>query len=298
MEQLAIILIDGLVYASWLFLISAGLTLIYGVLRILNLAHGSLYAMGAYAAASAVLFYFDRGLWPPGSYVALLGAALIIGIVAGPLIERGLLRWIYGRDPVYQLLATYALFLILEDGMKLVWGVNPYYAYKPYGLLGTVQLAGIPYPGYSLLLIGVALLASGGLYLFLHRTRVGRLVVAIIHDPEISVALGANVPRLFLLTFTLGAILAALGGAFTAPMISVVPGLSVEVIVLAFAVVVIGGLGSLEGSAIGALLVGVVRSLMVHRIPELELFAIYLVMALVLLFRPQGLFAIEEVRRV
>jgi len=298
METALIILTDGLVYASWLFLISAGLTLIYGVLRILNLAHGSLYALGAYAAASVVLVYFDRGLWPLGSYLALLGAALVVGAVAGPLIERGLLRWIYGRDPVYQLLATYALFLILEDLMKLVWGVNPYYAYKPYGLLGIVQLGGIPYPGYSFLLLGVALLAGGLLYFFIRGTRIGRLVVAMIHDPEISAAMGVNVPRVSLLTFTLGAVLAALGGAFTAPMISVVPGLSVEVIVLAFAVVVIGGLGSLEGSAPGALLVGLVRSLMVHRIPALELFAIYLVMAMVLLLRPHGLFGMEEVRRV
>jgi len=298
METLVIILIDGLVYASWLFLIAVGLTLIYGVLRILNLAHGSLYALGAYAAASLVIRYFDRGLWPPGSYFLMLGAAVAVGLLAGPFIERGLLRRIYNRDPVYQLLATYSLFLILEDFIKLVWGVNPYFAYKPAWLLGQVRLGGIPYPAYSVLLIGVALLAGGGLWFFIRRTRTGRLVVAMIYDPEISMALGVNVPRLSLLTFTLGAILAALGGAFTAPTLSVAPGISVEVIVLAFAVVVIGGLGSPEGSAIGALLVGLVRALMVHQRPELELFAIYLVMALVLLIRPQGLFAREEVRRV
>jgi len=298
MDALAIILFDGLVYASWLFLIAVGLTLIYGVLRILNLAHGSLYALGAYAAASLVIRYFDRGLWPPGSYGVMLGAAVAVGVLAGPLIERGLLRWIYGRDPVYQLLATYAVFLILEDLIKLVWGVNPYFAYKPAWWLGSLRVGGIPYPAYSVLLIGVALMAGGGLWFFIRRTRTGRLVQAMIHDPEISAALGVNVPRLSALAFTLGAVLAALGGAFTAPTLSVAPGISVEVIVLAFAVVVIGGLGSLEGSAVGALLVGLVRAFMVHQRPELELFAIYLVMALVLLARPQGLFAREEVRRI
>lgn len=298
METLWIILMDGLVYASWLFLLSAGLTLIYGVLRILNLAHGSLYALGAYAAASLVILYFDRGLWPAASYLVMLGAALAVGIVMGPLIERGLLRWIYDREPVIQLLATYSLFLILEDLIKLIWGVNPYFAYRPAWLLGQVRIGGIPYPAYSLLLIGMALLAGGFIAWFLRGTRTGRLVVAMIHDPEVCTALGVNVPCLFPITFTMGTILAALGGAFTAPMLSVVPGISAEVIVLAFAVVVIGGLGSLEGSAVGALLVGLVRSIMVHQRPELELFTVYLVMALVLLLRPQGLFAREEVRRV
>ncbi|MFN3930076.1 MAG: branched-chain amino acid ABC transporter permease, partial [Thermoflexus sp.] len=239
-----------------------------------------------------------RGFWPAGSYLLMLGAALAVGTVTGPLIERGLLRWIYDREPVIQLLATYSLFLILEDLIKLIWGVNPYFAYRPAWLLGQVWIGGIPYPAYSLLLLGVALLAGGFIAWFLRGTRTGRLVVAMIHDPEICTALGVNVPRLFPITFTMGAILAALGGAFTAPMLSVVPGISVEVIVLAFAVVVIGGLGSLEGSAVGALLVGLVRSIMVHQRPELELFTVYLVMALVLLLRPQGLFAREEVRRV
>lgn len=298
MDTLIIIVVDGLVFASWLFLISVGLTLIYGVLRILNIAHGSLYALGAYAGASLVIAYFNQGLWPLGSYVVLLFAALLVGLIVGPLIERGLLRWMYGRDEVLQLLVTYALFLILEDIVKLVWGVNPYYAYKPYGLLGRVRLGGIVYPGYSFLLLGVAILAGVLLWLFVNRTHFGRLMVAVIYDPEISTAMGINVPRIFVVAFTVGAMLAALGGAFTAPMISVVPGIAVEVIVLAFAVVVIGGLGSLEGAALGALIVGLVRAAAVHLIPEIELFTIYAVMAVVLLVRPYGLFAREEARRI
>jgi branched-chain amino acid transport system permease protein len=298
MNTVIIIAVDGVVYASWLFLCSVGLTLIYGVLRILNIAHGSLYALGAYAGASLVIAYQKQGLWPEGSYLILLIAALAMGLIVGPLIERGLLRWMYGRDQVFQLLVTYALFLILEDATKLIWGVDPYYAYKPYGMLGQVSLGGIVYAWYSFLLVAVAILAGGLLWLFMNRTHFGRLVVAVIYDPEISTAIGVNVPRVYVVAFTLGAVLATLGGAFTAPMIAVVPGISVEVIVLAFAVVVIGGLGSMEGAALGALIVGLVRAAAVHLVPALELFTIYLVMALVLLVRPHGLFAQEEVRRI
>jgi branched-chain amino acid transport system permease protein len=298
MNTLIVIVVDGVVFASWLFLISVGLTLIYGVLGILNIAHGSLYALGAYAGASLVIAYFQQG-WPPlASYLVLLGAALLVGVVAGPLIEGGLLRRMYGRDPVLQLLVTYALFLILEDLVKLVWGVDPYYAYKPLGLLGQVRLGGIVYSGYSFLLLAVAVVSGAGLWLFVTRTHFGRLMIAVIFDPEISRAMGINVSRVFMVAFTLGAFLAALGGAFTAPMISVVPGISVEVIVLAFAVVVIGGLGSLDGAALGALMVGIVRAAAVHLVPVLELFTIYLVMAMVLVVRPYGLFARREVRRI
>lgn len=298
MSQLLIIAADGLVYASWLFLVAVGLSLIYGVLRILNIAHGSLFALGAYGGASLVVAYSAAGLWPPGALIALVVAAAAAGVVAGPLLERGALRWTYGREPVIQLLVTFSVFLILEDAIKLMWGVSPYYAYQPYQLLGQVRLGGIDYPAYSFLLIGVALLTGLALWWFVRRTRFGRVVVAVIHDPEISVALGVNLTRVYVSTFTLGAALAALGGAFTAPMVSVVPGIGVEVIVLAFAVVVVGGLGSLEGAAVGALLIGLVRAAAVHLAPVLELFTIYLVMAAILLIRPMGLFGRVEARRI
>jgi branched-chain amino acid transport system permease protein len=228
----------------------------------------------------------------------LLVAALAAGLVAGPVIERGIVRWTYGREPVMQLLVTFSVFLILEDLTKLVWGVSPYYAYQPYQLLGQVRIGGIDYPAYSFLLLLVAVLTGVGLWWFVRRTRFGRLVVAVIHDPEISVAMGVNLSRVYVTTFALGSVLAALGGAFTAPMISVVPGIGVEVIVLAFAVVVVGGLGSLEGAAVGALLIGLVRAAAVHLVPVLELFTIYLVMAAVLLVRPLGLFGRVEARRI
>lgn len=299
MNTLFIILADGLVYASWLFLIGVGLTLIFGVLRILNIAHGSLYALGAYVGAVLVIAYFqDPDRWPFASFFLLLVAAILVGLVVGPPLERGLLRRMYGRDPALQLIVTYAVFLILEDLIKVLFGVNPYYAYKPFGLLGNVSLAGVNYPYYYLLLLLVAITAGVLLWFFVNRTRFGRLVIAVIHDAEVSTALGINLPRIYVTTFTLGVILAALGGAFTAPMIAVVPGIGVEVIVLAFAVIVIGGLGSPEGAALGALIVGLVRAAAVHLVPELELFIIYLVMAIVLLVRPQGLFAQAEVRRI
>ncbi len=296
--QLLIIGVDGLVFASWLFLVAAGLSLIYGVLRILNIAHGSLFAIGAYAGASLVAAYAGAGLWAPGTLGVLLAAALVAGLVMGPLVERGVLQWTYGREPVRQLLVTFSVFLILEDATKLLWGVSPYYAYQPYQLLGQVHIAGIDYPTYSFLLLALAVLTGLGLWWFVRRTRFGRVVVAVIHDPEISVALGVHLGRIYVVTFTVGAVLATLGGAFTAPMISVVPGIGVEVIVLAFAVVVIGGLGSLEGAAVGAVLIGLVRAAAVHLLPVLELFTIYLVMAAVLLVRPLGLFGRIVARRV
>jgi branched-chain amino acid transport system permease protein len=298
MTSLLPVLFDGIVYASWLFLMASGLTLIYGVMRILNIAHGSLYALGAYAAASLAGAWLGAGYAAGASYALLLIAALAVGAVMGPLLERGLLKWMYGRDEVVLLLATYAAFLILEDAIKLVWGVDSRMLPEPYGLLGNFSLVGLPYPYYNLLLIGAAVVTGLGLTWSLYRTRQGKLLLAVIHDREVSAAMGIDVTRVYLVTFTVGAMLAALGGALTAPTIAVSPGIGVEVIVLSFAVVVIGGLGSLGGAALGALLVGVVRSATVWYWPEAELFSIYGVMALVLLVRPKGLFAAPEARKI
>jgi branched-chain amino acid transport system permease protein len=298
MNQIPAVLADGIIYASWLFLIAAGLTLIYGVMKILNMAHGSLYALGAYAAASLGGAWLSHGYSPYGSYAVLIVAAVIAGLAAGIVIERGLLRFMYGRDEVTLLLATYALLLILEDLIKLAWGVDPYFFAEPYSLLGTLEFGNLIYPTYDLLLIAVALIIGGAMSWVLKRTRSGKLLRVVIHDREVSVAMGINVGRFYLTTFTAGTILAAIGGAITAPMISVVPGMGVEVIVLAFAVVVIGGLGSLPGAALGAVIVGITRAAAVHYLPEAELFSVYLVMAVVLIFRPKGLFAGAEVRKI
>ena len=298
LTKLVAAFIDGLVYSAWLFIVSIGLTLIYGVMRILNVAHGSLYAIGAYAAASMVGVYFAGDNPPAGIYLLLPAVALGWGLTCGVLIERGILRLMYGRDEVLLVLVTYAVFLILEDVMKLLWGVDPYFPYQPYGLLGSVDLIGVGYAVYELGLVVAAAIGGGVIWWSLNRTHVGKLLVAVIHDREMSAASGINVTVIFTVTFVIGAVLGALGGALTAPTTSVVPGMGVEVIVLAFAVIVIGGLGSIGGAMIGALIVGVCRAAAVHLLPEVELFVIYAVMSLVLAFRPHGLFASPEARKI
>jgi branched-chain amino acid transport system permease protein len=298
MADLLAVLVDGIIYSSWLFIMAAGLTIVYGVMRILNMAHGSLYALGAYAAASLVGAWTAGGHTPWASYALLVAAAALVGLVMGPAIERGLLRFTYGRDEMVLVLVTYALFLILEDAIKLVWGVESYFVSEPYGLLGTVEVGPLTYPVYSGALVAAALATGAGLWWGIYRTRYGKLLIAVIHDREMAGAMGVDVRAIFLATFTLGTGLAALGGALTAPSVSVVPGMGVEVIVLAFAVVVIGGLGSMPGAALGSLIVGLVRSGAVHYLPQVELFSIYLVMALVLAVRPKGLFTAAEARKI
>jgi branched-chain amino acid transport system permease protein len=299
MQQALTIVVDAITYAAWLFIVSLGLTLVFGVLKILNIAHGSVYALGAYAAASFVALALSLGLAPGFALVAMLLAAAAVAVVVGPLLERGLLARFYGRDEVLLLLVTYALFLILEDASKLIWGVNPYFVTGPYKLFGNLVLpGGIRVVGYDLLLIVLAIVCGIATWFGLNRTRGGKIVLAVIHNPEMSASMGVNVQRVYTVAFAIGLFLAALGGAFTAPMISVQPGLSVSVIVVSFAVVIIGGLGSIEGAAIGALVVGLARAASVHLAPDFELFSIYLVMAGVLIFRPEGLFQSVKARLI
>ncbi|HCX34389.1 MAG TPA: branched-chain amino acid ABC transporter permease [Rhodocyclaceae bacterium] len=298
MFTLTAILVDGTIYASWLFIVAAGLTLVYGVMRILNLAHGSLYAVGAYTAASAITWYLSAGHAPAGSYLVLLAAALAAGTVTGLLIERGVLRLMYGRDEVVMILVTYAVLLILEDVIKLIWGVESYSAYQPYQLLGRLQFGPMTFANYDLALIAVAAAVAIAMWWTLNRTRRGKLLLVVIHDREMSAALGIDVTRVFVVTFLIGGVLGAAAGALTAPVVSVVPGIGVEVIVLAFAVVVIGGLGSVQGALVGSLIVGIARAAAVHLLPEVELFVIYGVMCLVLAVRPAGLFARPAARKI
>ena len=292
------ILIDGLTYASWLFIVALGLTLVFGVLKILNIAHGSFYALGAYAAASFVGWFGAMQLAPAWSIVALLLAAVAVAALVAPLTERGLLRFFYGRDEVLLVLVTYALFLILEDVTKLIWGANPFYVSAPYSLFGNVEIGTQVYVGYDFILVALALFIGVAVWWGLNRTRQGKIVLAVIHSPEIAASMGVNVSRVYMLAFSAGIFLAALGGAFTAPMISVQPGISVGVIIVSFAVVIIGGLGSIEGAAVGALIVGLARSFAVHLAPVAELFSIYIVMAIVLVFRPEGLFQRVQARKI
>ena len=292
------ILIDGITYAAWLFIVAVGLTLVFGVLRILNIAHGSFYALGAYAAASFVGWLVGADM-PEWTTVAILPvAALAVAAVLAPLTERLLLRPFYGRDEVLLVLVTYALFLALEDITKLVWGTTPYYVFEPYSLFGNIEFGPLVYIGYDFALVLVAVLCGIGVWWGLNRTRTGKIVLAVIHNAEIASSMGVNISRIYTGAFLFGIFLAALGGALTAPMVSVQPGLSVGVIIISFAVVIIGGLGSIEGAAIGALIVGIARALAVHTWPAAELFSIYIAMAVVLMFRPEGLFQRIQTRKI
>jgi len=297
-DKIIAVFIDGIIYSSWLFTAAIGLTLIYGVMKILNLTHGSFYALGAYMAASLTGALLAKGMEPMLSYAVLFGSALFVALVLAPLIERGILKFMYSKDEVVIMLITYALFLILEDAIKLIWGVSPYFIAEPYGLLGSIEFGDLIYPTYNLFLIFIALISGLGLAWTLMKTRVGKLLLTVIHDPEVSRSLGINVNKFYLITFTFGSLLAAVVGAFTAPTVSVVPAMGVEIIVLSFAVIVIGGMGILPGAAVGACIVGLVRSISIHYAPQLELFVIYLVMAMVLAFRPRGLFSTAEARKI
>ena len=298
MRLLSLILVNGVVFASWLFLISAGLTFIYGVLRILNLAHGSLYALGGYMGASLILLYAKTGATPLLSYPILIVAALFIGAVAGLIIEVIFLRRIYHLKEEIQLLVTFSIFLILEDVIKIIWGVDPYFADQPYVLLGMVRLAGVNYAVYSFLLPLVAVASGIFMWWLVNKTRYGKIIVSVTNDREVCLTLGINIRSVCTVSFVIGAILAALGGALTAPMTAIVPGLGVEMIVLAFAVIAIGGMGSVGGAVIGSILVGISRAAAITLYPELEIFVIYLVMSLVLIFRPRGLFGELEMRKI
>jgi branched-chain amino acid transport system permease protein len=289
---------DGLVYAAYLFLVAVGLTLIFGVMKILNVTHGSFYAFGAYGAAIAVGIYFDRG-WPAaGGFLAMILVAMLIGLVLGLILERGLLRLVYGKDEVVVVLVTYAAFLILEDAIKLIWGPNSYALYQPLGAAGTVDVGALVLSGYDIGLVVFAGIVAIGASFALKRSRWGRLLTVVIFDREIAAAFGINVSLVYTVTFVIGAMLGALGGAVMAPKIAVTLGIGVEVIVLAFAVVAIGGMGSIGGAFLGALIVGECRAAAVHLMPQIELFVIYAVMALVLVFRPQGLFTRVAPRKI
>jgi branched-chain amino acid transport system permease protein len=292
------ILTDGLVYAAYLFVVAIGLSLIFGVMKILNVTHGSFYAFGAYGAAIAAGAYFNQDYPAAGGFLLMGVVAIVVGLVLGLLIERGLLRVVYGRDEVVVVLVTYSAFLILEDVLRLLWGTESYALYQPLAIGGNVEIGGLVLSGYDIGLVVFAIVLAFVASYALRHTRYGRLLTVVIFDRELAAAFGINVQVMYTVTFVLGAILGALGGAVMAPKIAVTLGIGVEVIVLAFAVVIIGGLGSIEGALIGALIVGICRAAAVHLVPQLELFVIYAVMALVLVFRPYGLFTRPQPRKI
>ena len=285
----AIHVLNALLYSSVLFLIAGGLSLIYGVMRIVNLAHGNLYALGAFVTAWAVGRAAEAGA-PNAVLFALLPVGAIAAAAVGAVIESTLLRPFYKRAEEYHLLMTFGLLMILEDLIRLVWGPNPLTATNVYAALGSISIGGDRYPGYNLVIIAVGFLAAVFLRGFIYRTKFGVLLRATSQDKRMASALSVNVNRIYLQAFTLGCFMAGLGGAVVVPSQSAVLGMGVDALVLAFIVVVIGGLGSLEGALAGALIVGFVREAGVTWFPEIELAVLYLIAALVLLVRPAGLF--------
>jgi branched-chain amino acid transport system permease protein len=289
---------DGLVYAAYLFIVAIGLTLIFGVMKILNVAHGSFYAFGAYGAATAVGIYANSGLPAALGFLFMVALAMAIGLLMGIILERGILRLVYGRDEVVIVLVTYAVFLILEDVVVLIWGPRSYAAWQPMVAAGSIEVGDLVLSNYDILLVVIAAGLAALSYWALKFTRYGRLLTAVIFDRETAAAFGVNVTLIYTATFVIGAMLGALGGAVMAPKISITLGIGVEVIVLAFAVVAIGGMGSIEGALVGALIVGICRAAAVHLMPQIELFVIYGVMALVLVVRPYGLFVRAQPRKI
>lgn len=294
MDVLAVQVLNALLYAAVLFLIAGGLSLIYGVMRIVNLAHGNLYALGAYVMAWAVgvagaaLSGGIPGTAPPVLVLLLPAAAAVVAVV-GAVMEPTLLRPLYRRAEEYQLLITFGLLLILEDVMRILWGATPLSASGLWAAFGSASVLGAVYPRYNLLVILLGLAVAALLWAVVYRTRFGVVLRATSQDRRMAAAMGIDVGRTYVLAFALGTLMAGLAGAVIVPIQGAVLGMGVDALVLAFVVVVIGGLGSLEGALAGALIVGIVRTVAIQYFPELELAVLYLIAAAVLVTRPAGL---------
>lgn len=298
MNALIPLVLDTLSSAALIFFAAVGLTLVFNVLRVLNVAHGSFYAIGAYVATAICFFVASRHLNPYLSFLALFFSALLVAVVLGPLIESTLIRWTYGKSEAVQILITFGLFLILEDVQRMVFGVQSFYEDTPMRLMGTTNIGGIVYLNYQIFLIVMAVVVIFGLRLLIKYSRFGRLVTAIVADREMAQSIGVDTNKIFILAFSLGVFLAAFGGALAVPTSGVAPGLGADTMVLAFAVAAIGGLGQIEGAALAALIVGFARVLAIYFVPSLDAVAPYAAMLIVLLVRPYGLFGSIATRRI
>jgi branched-chain amino acid transport system permease protein len=296
-------LLNGLQLGILLFLLSAGLTLVFGIMNFVNLAHGSLYMMGAYFAAAA---YRWSGSFPAAGLIAV-SATLVLGLA----VERLALARLYSRDHLDQVLTTFGLILIFNEVVRFIWGSVPVYMNVPAELAGTVDLFGLAYSAYRLAIIAVGLAVGAGLYLLIHRTRIGMLIRAGAANGAMVAALGVNIRLLNTLVFGLGAALAALAGLMAGPIFAVQPGMGEPILILTLVVIITGGIGSIRGAFYGALLVGVVdtvgraflpgilREFLERAIaqavgPAVASMLIYLLMAAVLALRPKGLFPVKR----
>ena len=282
------LLLGGVFHAAVLFLVAAGLQLVFGVQKIVNLACGSFYALGAYFGVTAVKWAVAAGAPPYLFLPILILAGVAIGMI-GPPIEA-LLRTIYRRDEAFQLLLTFALVLMFQDVLRFFFGANPQQLGDMAMTYGTLSAGNLLVPTYNALVIVASIAIAFGLGAFLQRTRFGRILRATAENREMSQAMGVNVRRVYAAVFTLGTVLGTVGGALVVPTAAASLDMPVELVVEAFAVVVIGGLGSMRGALIGALIVGIMRALAIRYYAELEMLAIYIVVIGVLIARPAGLF--------
>ncbi len=282
MNLLLVNLLHGLSWGMLLFLISMGLTTIFGVAGVLNFAHGSLFMLGAYVA-------MQLGRWTGSFWAGLLLAPLAVAALGG-LLEGALLRPVYRRHVSFQLLLTFALLLVLEDGVRLVWGAGYYVVSPPALLAGSVRVAGFDFPVYRLFLVALGPLLGAVLWATFAFTRAGKIVRAAAADREMASALGIRVPRLFTGVFVFGTALAALGGSLAAAHQSVGPAMGERIIIESFIVVVVGGLGSFPGAFVGALSLGLLEALGTQFFPRAQMAIPYLLLTAILLVRPRGLF--------
>jgi branched-chain amino acid transport system permease protein len=282
------ILLGGVFHPAVLFLVAAGLQLVFGVQKIVNLACGSFYALGAYFGISAVNWALAAGLPPLLFLPVLLASGVVLGLI-GPAIEA-LLSTVYDRDEAFQLLLTFALVLMFQDVLRYFWGANPQQLGDLVMSYGKITMGGVQVPTYNVLVIAASIGIALGIGAFLQRTRFGRILRATAENREMSQALGVNVRWMYASVFTLGTVLGTVGGALVVPTAAASLDMPVELVVEAFAVVVIGGLGSMRGALVGALVVGLMRALAIRYYAELEMLAIYLVVIVILIARPVGLF--------
>jgi len=288
MVAFANILIGGLFHAAVLFLVAAGLQLVFGVQKIVNLACGSFYALGAYFGITFIGYVMAAGLSPWLIMPGLVVAGIALGFI-GPPIER-LLRSVYSRDESFQLLLTFALVLIFQDVFRFVWGSNPRSLDSAYLIYGVINAREFSVPVYNLLVIAAAIATAAGLGAFLQRTNYGRILRATAENRAMAEALGVDVRRVYAVVFTVGVVLGTTAGALVVPTAAASLDMAIDFVIEAFAVVVIGGLGSMRGALVGALIVGLIRAYAIVLYPEAEVLAIYLIVIAVLLLRPAGLF--------
>jgi branched-chain amino acid transport system permease protein len=274
-------LLNGLTFAALLFVVASGFTLIFGLLRIVNLAHGALYLLGGYVGFTVAV--------RTGSFVLGGTAAVISVAAAGYVLSEGLLRFVRGHE-LRQVLLTLGVAFVINDMALVIWGGDTFTVPIPEALRGTAQLFGVYYPKYRLFVLATGCLVFAALWLLLQRTRIGALIRAGVDDAEMVEASGINIRRVFLMTFLLGSALAGFGGLLGGAFLSLYPSADAEILVFSLAVVIIGGRGSLVGVAVGSLLVGLLNTFGQVMFPELAYFVIFGPMAALLAFRPLGLF--------